>query len=243
MKKVSIVIAIMLMGFLGVITQQVNAEEIYYENEKGVVFTKEQYDFFTAAYYDGFQKIMSQKEFDYFKPEEMKKELVESKVYEEYINPMGTEVSSSAKRLKISKISATSNVKVTLYLEWLGTPTVRSYDLMGAYLSGTSIIGTPSTLIGYSGGSYYSNEIQSSSAGFGVSLKLPDSGSNIKISQTYTVNYGGRVYGSYQHAMNNVSLSTSKNYTIGYAGFGHVFIFNFGAGNNYDGFSGVDIDV
>lgn len=45
----------------------VNAEEIYYMNEKGVSFTKEQYDYIGKMYEDGYQKIISQEELDNFK--------------------------------------------------------------------------------------------------------------------------------------------------------------------------------
>ncbi len=242
MKKVSIMIVVMLVGLVGV-SHNVSAQEIFYENEKGVVFTKEQYEFFSAMYYDGYQSIMSQEDFDSFEPEYMNKDLVESKIARNYgINPLGTEVGTPAKTLKISKLN-TSNVKISVTLVWHGNPTIRSYDVMGAYLSGVNLLSGVTTMLSYSTGGNTANDIKQLSNGFGVSIKLPVSGNDIKLTQTYSVSKGGRVYASYQHAMDTVNLSLSQSYTIGIGGYGHVFIFNNGAMSHYDGMDGVDIDV
>ena len=45
------------------------------------------------------------------------------------------------------------------------------------------------------------------------------------------------LFTSYQHATEDVSLATSKNYTIG-VGLGSVFLFNNGIASKYDGMEG-----
>ena len=55
------------------------------------------------------------------------------------------------------------------------------------------------------------------------------------------VNSNGVYYSSYQHAIQNVSLETSKSYTIGFGGYGGVFFFNGNAVGKYDSMAGVNV--
>lgn len=56
-------------------------------------------------------------------------------------------------------------------------------------------------------------------------MLLPKYDSAPVINQTFKVSKGGTVYASYQHAMRNIFLADSKNYTLSKAGYGEVFKF------------------
>ena len=229
---------------LGVNLLNVKAKETtYYTNKNEVSFTKMQYDYFSKMFYEGYQDLIDQETFNSYSEDEMNPNHVETN-YLDVPTPIGTTIETTAKKLKISKAATTStSTRIATVLNWKGAPTIRSYDVMGAYLDGTQLLSSLNTTISYSDGNYNANEIQSNSNGFGVSILLPSSGSSINISQTFTVKNGGHVYASYQHATKNISLTNSKSYTIGYNGYGHVFNFTYGVNSYYDAMSGVDITV
>ena len=96
----------------------------------------------------------------------------------------------------------------------------------------------------YSSGTVSPSSTRTLSNGFGASIKLPSSGTNIVVSQTYSVYTGGTVYASYQHAKSTVTLSQSLDFTISGGGLGEVFYFsNSSIRSKYDGMGGVYMDV
>ncbi|MDE6141153.1 MAG: hypothetical protein K2G03_00980, partial [Bacilli bacterium] len=149
---------------------------------------------------------------------------------------------TNSKTMKISK-SCNSTCSISVVVTWKNVPNTKSYDVIGAYLDGISLIKHSSTKVKTSTSSNSSLEIQQEKSGFGVSISLPTSGSNYVISQTYTVSKGGTVYASYQHAKSSISLANSKNYTISREGYGGVFKFSGTAKNIYDAMGGVSITV
>lgn len=238
MKKILLLICMMGIGIFSVSAKE--SSEIYYINDNNVEFTKEQYDFFGNMYYDGYQSIMSQSDFAYFDIDLMESKNIET----EYSNnnlSRATNVEDINKSLKISKLSAGSNSVITTTLIWNKESLVKSYDVIGARLSNTSLLDTPVTkLISNKGTTNYTLDLNNNS-GFGVSVLL--SGSNIKVTQTFTVKNGGTVYASYQHAKNAISLANSKKYTISSNGYGKVFLFTGTASSTYDQMNGVSISV
>lgn len=236
---------ILLFILVSILFCNVNAKEInfYYENENGVILTKKEYDFFTEMYYDGYQQYLTKNDLKYFTSIELDKNLVESKIYEEpVISTRATIFETTVKSIKISK-APTTNPTISLVVTWKKDPVVKSYDVMGAYLKDTSLVGSVTTKITYSTGAIYKNDIKISSNGFGVSFKIPNNVKDINISQTFSVLPNGTIFGSYQHAVENVTIQESKNYTIGYGGYGDVFNFGWSVHEKYDGMSGVKIDV
>ena len=217
-------------------------ESIYYVNENNVSFTKEQYDYFTVMFYDGYQDFITQEEFNSYEGLEMKKEDVKVKYFNE-IMPLSTIHETTAKQLKISTSKSSSFAKVAVVLTWKNNPTVRSYDLMGAYLEDIELHGNVTTKVSYSNSTFNSNEIQNFYNGFGVSIKLPSTGNNIVVSQSFETTLGGTIYASYQHATSNISLATSKKYSVSLSGYGNVFLFDTSVKNYFDQMGGVDIDV
>lgn len=215
-------------------------EDVYYTNSNNVSFTKEEYDFFTAMYYEGYQDIVTPELFAMFEKDVMHPDLVVTKKYTQYVIPTtrGTIVSSQYKTLQISYAKLT-RCNVSISLDWHASPSVRSYDVIGAYLRNVTRVGTPYTTVSAGGITTIENDLKTTDTGFGVSILLP-SKDYIKIAQTFNTTTGGEVYASYQHAKSNVSHSDSKNYSIGIAGLGHVFDFDSSVWSKYDAMEGVN---
>ena len=234
MKKILLLV---LMFGIGII--DANAQS-YYINNNNIKFSKEQYDFITAMYYDGYQKYMTQDDLDYFNDVSLNINDIESNIVSDNYS-RATIINTNSKTLKISKIAASNSSLITTVLTWNAKPSVNSYDVIGAFLDGVSLIGSVTTKMQNSNGnSLYSTNVNSTK-GFGASVPL--SGSNIKITQTFKVTNGGRVNASYQHATKNISLANSKNYTFSKYGFGGVFNFNGTASTTYDRMEGVSLTV
>lgn len=233
MKKILIGVLIM---FGGIIT--VNADEIYYTNKYDIDFTKEQYEYFGAMYYDGYQEYVTLEDFNYFDVNNMNPNLVET-VYE--ITPMADTVTGTKKTLKISKNIVGNSSIITVVANWFENPSTKSNDVIGARFVGISLQDTPKTkMVNNSGEKSFSN-IDSFTNGFGQTFLL--SGTNIKITQTYKVSNGGTVYASYQHAKQVISAANSRKYTISSNGYGGVFKFSGTAVSVYDNSQGVSISV
>lgn len=242
MKKIiSLLILTVAMNVISV-EASTGLSSVFYRNENGVTFTKEEYDFFSTMYFDGFQSSMTYEDLEYFNGIELNKQNIESVILNEGFKTRATEITSPAKSLKISKVDTTNPV-ISIVLTWLQNPLVRSYDLIGANLDNVQLFGNVATKLVYSNGNMTPNDLKKSNNGFGVSVQLPPAGSNIKITQTFKTTKGGKVYGSYQHAVTNVSLYESQNYSVSYNGYGHVFQFNNGVNNKYDAMSGVEMNV
>ena len=125
---------------------------------------------------------------------------------------------------------------------WDVSPSIRSWDNIGAYLDGISLIEHLQTYVTSTAGTNYFSYLNTTN-GIGNSVELPSVGEDIIITMTFKVSRGGTVYGSYQHAMQNTTLANSQNYTISLGGEGHVFLYTGNAIGLYDGMNGVDIDV
>ena len=239
MKKI---LYLFVFGFMFVGLSNVKAST-YYTSSKNVNFTKEQYDFISNLFYDGYQEVMKQSDLDKMveldligKPISKKTSTINIP-----INPKSTSVYYGGRTLTIAS-TCTSQCLVVLVAQWGCTPSVQSWDVIGIRHSGVtinqvnlaSVAGT-----GYSA-TYYttSTQYQSFSNGWGYSVKLGNS-SNLKISTSMYTQQGGTVYGSYQHAYQTVSLATSKLYTISAGGYGSVFLFSGNAYGKYDGAPGV----
>lgn len=242
MKRYLYIPVIVFSLFIGIITT--HAQEYYYINDNGITFTKDQYDFITEMYYDGYQAYMTEEDMNYFNGIKMVPGTVESKEYVETYHdgyqPKGTTHETASKILRISKANKTIGISCS----WKKSPNVRSYDLIGTYLNGPSLYGSASAKLTYSGGLIYPSATKTPGNGYGAVLKLPSGGSSIIASTTFTVSGSGRVYGSYQHAKSSISLANANSYTISSSGLGQVFKFsNLNIRSKYDGMSGVFTDV
>ncbi len=219
----------------------VSALEIYYTNANGINLTKEEYNFLTDFYWDGYQKNLTIDEYNYLFKDGIATN-VESKEYIPF-QMLGTSFSSSSKSLKISKASVSNYYLMSITVNWLVSPKVRSYDVIGSYLGNITLVEEPITYVRSNQGITSYNNLMTFSNGYGVSVKLPNDADDITIIQTYKVNGSGKIYASYQHATSNISLNNSKKYTISLSGYGNVFAFDNSIKNYYDQMNGVDISI
>lgn len=187
-------------------------------------------------------------------------EIIETELtQEEYENvdtqaqTRATVIGTSYKQIGLTLVK-TSEINDTAYFSfsavWKIMPAVRSFDVNGVRFSNMERVnGTQQgkqvyTLNGetdYVQYNFNGTNINNFSNGFGISMNLLNSDvtyleSSIDCSMAINA-YPAGLFTSYQHAIENVSLATSKNYTIG-VGLGSVFVFNNGISSKYDGMEG-----
>lgn len=223
-------------------TKMVQAEECYYTNNNNVCFKKEEYDFISKMYWEGSQNLFTKEDYNKFLDSGLLDGELVVVTSDDVITPYSTSVTDGLKSLKIAKVCS-SNCTIAITSTWNIIPAMRSYDVIGARLEGVTLVNTPVTSISSTMQSYNSSNIKKFVNGFGVSAKLPSSGTNIVVSQTFKTTMGGTVYASYQHSLNSISLSDSQNFTISNRGYGGVFLFSGVALNSYDQMNGVYISV
>lgn len=222
-----------------------NAEYCYFKNDNDVCLTIEEYDFLVKRLWNGFPEIMTKTDYEKLVQEDLINNDVESVIVEDknfyFATPKSSYYATSNKSVKISKVCSSSYCGITVVAEWFSNPNVRSYDVIGAYLDGVTLLTSPSTYLTSSSGTISSSEIVNQANGFGVSVKLPSGSTGIVLYQYYDTGTSGTIYASYQHAKSTISLANSKLYTVSRSGYGGVFLFNSSIRSKYDGMGGVDI--
>lgn len=219
------------------------AEQNLYKNKNGIELTKKEYNYLNKLFNEKFIENMN---FDDYKllieGKNIENSIIETKNDRNSINPIGTIVSSSSKKLQIGKSCSSNHCTISIVVNWLVSPDVRSYDVIGSRFDGIiNYVEFPRTKVITENSSYDFNEANYFSNGHGVSVKLPSNDNNITIYQYFIVNGSGTIYSSYQHSMDNISLNNSKKYTISWSGYGKVFNFDSSIKSYYDGMNGVDI--
>ena len=241
MKKLYLIAITFILSFLFV--SNVNAEEVYYTNSYGVNFSKKQYNYFSEMYWDGYQSLVTIKEFE----KVANLNLFDSKIEKvimimpQSINSKGPSLTQNGRTTTINK-SCSTQCLVALNTTWNTNPTIKSWDVTGVRVSGTTINSINTVKV--SGTGYYTtySNPQIFTNGFGYSVPLPNA-NNLKVSFSFYATLGGSVYGSYQHAMSNTTEAISKLYTISSGGYGSVFSFYGSAVGIYDGTGGVNISL
>ena len=135
---------------------------------------------------------------------------------------------------------------------WKIMPAVRSFDVIGVRLSRLRVVNATqggrqiydlNGVTDYVQYNWNGTNISNQSLGYGISMNLVNS--NITYLECTTdatmilEAYPAGLFASYQHAVDDITLATSKNYTIGPLGLGDVFEFASGVGTHYDGMQGV----
>ena len=241
MKRRVIAILLLTIAIFGININKAYAKS-YYTNKNGIEFSEEEYNFLTTFYWDSYVDNMTQAQYeDFINSDLLDRELITSSISETMCSQRSTVHTTAYKRLRITA-ACTNDCVVSIVLEWLANPTIRSYDVIGAYLSNVSLLSSAQATVSNSTTTYYYNNKKTAYNGIGNSVLLP-SGTNLVANQIITTTTGGHIYGSYQHATQNVTLAVSKNYYFSPAGYGSVFVFTGNAIGVYDGMAGVDIAV
>ena len=231
---------------LGIMTQVEAKENVFYTTPNGIELTKEEYHFLTTFYWKDYVDHMSLEQYEEFQNSDLlERELISTSRNDSVCQTRSDTHSTTFKTLKVSA-ACSNNCVISLVNTWKVNPSVRSYDVIGYYLSGLSLLSYNSaTVTSSTSSNNYSNfktEYATYHDAIGNSVPLP-SGNNIVVNQIITTTTGGHIYGSYQHATQNITLPVSKSYTFSLAGYGSVFNFTGSAVGVYDGMAGVDIGV
>ena len=251
MKKKVLLTLVAVLAVMG-ITKNVYAEtSAYYTTQNGIELTRDEYKFLTTFYGKGYLDIMTQAMYDEFISEDVMNSDVEIITYDEPqlallnpgMSPRSTSHSTSAKTVQIGKACLPTKCIMTITNTWHVDPSVRSWDNIGAYLSGVSLDSYSHAYVSSDEGTVPYYNWQTEPDGVGNSVKLPDTGSSLIVSMGFKVTKGGTVFGSYQHAMQNTTLLNSQNYNLDIIGYGNVFDYYGNAVGIYDGMNGVDITV
>ena len=141
-KKMRILFIMLLLSCVSVVNASTQ-ESKYYQNENGVIMSKNEYDYFSQLYWDGYQEYITQEEFDNIKNMDLFDTKIDKEtiVQEEFINnpiTRGTTVTSHLRTLTIGK-ACSNDCFITLVTTWDGMPYIKSYDVIGARLSNSSL--------------------------------------------------------------------------------------------------------
>ena len=172
--------------FILLLCSEVKAETISwpYLNSNGVSLTENEYLFLDHMFYDGFHDVITADDYNKIFSEEITNGVINSNSTEylssNIYNPLATSHSTASKTLTISS-SCSTNCLISIVANWKKSPVVRSYDLIGAYLSNVSLVGDITTIARNSTGTKYSSGTVQSINGFGESVLLLSSGSDMKI--------------------------------------------------------------
>lgn len=245
MKKLILATIIMLTALFIPISVMALESEKHYENSNGVILTQKELKFVNDFYGTDYFEKMTLEDYDWIKDLNIDTSKVQVIKYDDYKNSVSLQSishSTASKGIKIAK-SCSKVCTVITSVEWYKNPAIRSYDVIGHRFTNTSMASDAIlTKVNSSQGTSYFSNFKVFTNGLGCSIKLPDNASNLRIEQKIYLNLGGHVYSSYQHSNQNISLSDSKNYSIG-PGTGNVFNFYGSAIGKFDNMNGVDIDL
>lgn len=247
MKKFTVFFTIITISFM-FLSLRVSAEEGYFINSNGVTFSQDEYDFVSRLVYEGYQNFMEQNDFDFiFRNGISPTSIIEDGYFypTNNIELYSTSHTTSSKTINIRKSCTSSKCLISVSARWLKVANTRSYDVIGAYLHDTTLLGLPNTNLLSEAGLESITDVKLTSTGFGVSAKLPSKSESdtIEFNQMFYVEPRGTVYASYQHAQRNVTLAQSKQYSISLSGYGNVFDFSSAVKDYYDGMGGVYINL
>lgn len=244
-KKVFALVALLTIVSFNSNAMALENEEIYYTNVNNVSFSKEEYDFVSKFYFDGYQKLMTQEDYNY---------MIDNKLMDgdirvveimdaSNLNSRATDYyATGSKKLQLSS-SCSSTCSMTITLTWLKSPNVRSYDLVGAYSPTSDNLKFSNSRIYYDGEVKQYTEYKQESHGVSATMKLPTSGEDIVIVMNFKANKNTIVYASYQHAKKSISLANSRKYSFLGSGYGGVFRFEESIVDYYDAMGGIKMTL
>ena len=144
---------------------------------------------------------------------------------------------------------------IMVYTQWLVTPATKSFDVTAIRIDGGSVVeGTQNgTQLYWKDGaydwvnySYNGTNIRKTDNGFGISMNLVNGASYFETdisANVISTSQNAVAYGTYQHAVTDVTLDQSQSYTISHNGLGRVLNFTNSVYNLYDGMTGVSISL
>lgn len=163
---------------------------------------------------------------------------------------------TSYKRITIIDDYITNNThKIMVYTQWLVTPATKSFDVTAMRIDGGYVVegSQDGTQLYWKDGSYShvtyawnGTNIRKADNGFGISMNLVNGASYFETdisANVISTSQNAVAYGTYQHAVTDVTLDQSQSYTISHNGLGGVLNFSNSVYNLYDRMAGVSISL
>lgn len=117
----------------------VNAKEIFYTNQYGVAFSENQYNYYSKMFWNGYQDLVTQDEFDYVNELNLFDSKIETFILQENaLQPLST-LTEKSRTLTMNK-SCSSQCYISLQASWNAKPNVKSYDVIGARVNGVLLL-------------------------------------------------------------------------------------------------------
>lgn len=173
------------------------------------------------------------------------------------VSTMGYDyIETTYKKITLYVTKGTMAADCTITCVWKGIPSTRSFDVIGIRFQNYNVshgTQTGQQIYKKSGSSDYSSVVYSATGtninrqdnGYGISMNIVnDSITYLELTTNTSAVMGTgtiAVYASYQHATDSLTLAQSKNYTLGAAGLGNVFIYPYSISQHYDGTGGVQV--
>lgn len=247
MKKILIKIVYAFVLLIYICTLNVwalESEDVYYANSNGVEFTKDEYDFISDFYFEGYQEYMTMDNYLRLKSDDiMSKEINKVVMDNDGIQLFGESSYQSASKKIVMSYACGTTCHVSTVVSWLTVANVRSYDLIGAYSPTSNALKFVDAYMTYSGNVVNYTENNISTNGISATIKLPSTDAKYNFVLDFTVSSGAKVYASYQHAKKSISLANSRKYTFSSSGYGGVFKFDSSVSDYYDGMGGVSATI
>lgn len=165
-------------------------------------------------------------------------------------------VSTTMKSIEMNMTSVGASVKkVVLNCTWLSIPKCKSYDIVAFMPASSSVVIDTTVTSNIQGYQFYDDDqisynysdknIKLTSKGIGLSTNIVDSVED-SLSVKLSVAFGSgaskyTVYGTYQHATDDVSLTRSQYYTFSKNGMGGVIDFYLWTASKYDDTPGLSV--
>lgn len=253
MKK-KILLGIMILCSL-LITSNVKAQEIFFTNKNGVGFTKFQYK--TAVDSLGLHSVlnMTQEVYDNTYISEWDENTTKVTVLEDH----NVEIANGNASILDTRYHETTYKKLTgiasctsgsdrcsleIINYWKKNPSVRSYDVIGTLLHGTTFYNDSASAYAQMNGDVTSFVVEKrTSSGRAAAIKLSDSGNIDNIVFHTYVKPDGSAQVSYQHAAKTVTKLSALSFEFSGAGMGGVFGYADRYLGYYDDMAGLSLTV
>lgn len=239
-------------------TSNVKAEEskeVFFTNKNNISFTKFQYDTLIEAM--GLYEVLNMDELVYnnmhvsmMNENDTKLEILEDNdviIDNGGISLLDTRYHETTYK-KLTGVttcpSGYSYCYLDITLSWKKNPSVRSYDVIGTMLHGTTFYGDASTVSTFMNGTTTSFSVEKKETnGRAAAVKLASSGNINSIVFSTNVNKAGSLQVSYQHAVKTVTKSYALSFEFSNAGMGKVFYWSDGYAGYYDDMAGLSLNI
>lgn len=220
------------------------------ETENSNTIIQEEVYYKIDTFYDSLGNVLLENEIEITEDEYENLETILSTAEKCYIG--NACVQTNMKRLSLTISGNKENCKIELKLHYFNMPQYRSYDVIALRWNGFEINNFNGLQKGKINGinekvNYYenSNNVKKSSNGVGISMNLYDDATELDLSLSANGKITGSsidIFGTYQHAQGNLSLSDSKSYSFSQNGLGEVLYYsNSNIRNMYDKMDGVKV--